>query len=560
MEIIQVIYTSLSMRHSSLKQFVGFICVILFYTLIVSSCAQVAAPPGGKKDTLAPKIISSIPTQKSKNYTGRKIELTFNEYVDVKNINQELLVTPSIGFYETKINPKGLSIVLDSSLQKNTTYTFNFRNAVSDISERNIAKNVKVVFSTGNLIDSLSIKGNVKNLDNHKNVENALVALYPFNDTLSIEKIKPYYFTKTDTSGNYHLENIAAGKYFMSSFIDINNNLLVNTNKEPYDIISNKYIDLQKSIENQNFQVSQQNVDSLKIQKTTTTAKTILYDFNRGLKDVSITSLVSKDEKYVYQIENNQSVRLYKSKLNSNDTLYLTLNITDSLGRQKNIKVKSKFREANKKEKIVKQSFNFNTYPKPTDRFSPVDSIQIDFQKPIASWNIDYIYFQIDSLHRIKLKENQVKLNRYKNQLIIPFNYLPKEKVKLILEKNAFVSIEQDSSDAYELEVLKEDVENYGLISGKLSNPKKNIQYIIQLINERDQSVAYQLIGNNSFTFQYILPETYLIKVVEDTNADLYWTPGNLKTFTRPERIFFLPGKLKLKANFELTDLIIPIE
>jgi len=548
------------MHKIKIKQFFLFAWVLLIFSIIIGSCAQVASPPGGKKDTLSPQIVSSIPAQKSKNYSGRKIELTFNEYVDIKNVNQELLVTPSIGFFETKINPKGLSILLDSNLKQQTTYTFNFRNAVSDISERNVAKNVKLVFSTGSLIDSLSIKGNVKHLENNKNVENALVALYPYTDTLSIEKIKPYYFTKTDTSGNYLLENLAAGKYFMASFIDINNNLLVNSNKEAFDLYPAKMLDLKSPIENINFKLSVQNRDSLKIVKTTTTAKTILYEFNRGLKKVSIKSSKNKQEKFVYQIENKQNLRLFKGTIDPIDTLYLDITTVDSLDREKVFKVKSKFREPNKKEKISKQVFNFIVTPKPTSKFSPIDSIIIDFQKPLASWNIQKLYFKKDSLHFMAIDKNNIKLNSQQNQLIIPYTIIPKKKVSLILEKNAFISIEQDTSDKFEIPIEKENVENYGLISGKLINPKKNTTYIVQLLNERDYSIAYQQKTKDVFSFSYILPETYLIRVIEDITNDGYWTPGNIKTYSKPERIFFFSGKLKLKANFELTDNTIFID
>ena len=76
--------------------------VILFFLfittlLIIQSCAQMANPPGGKKDTLAPQLVTSIPLNKSKNYKGKKLELTFNEYINVRNLNQELLITPNIG-------------------------------------------------------------------------------------------------------------------------------------------------------------------------------------------------------------------------------------------------------------------------------------------------------------------------------------------------------------------------------------------------------------------------------------------------------------------------------
>ena len=127
-----------------------------------------ASPPGGKKDTLAPVVTTSIPLNKSKNFKGKKIELNFNEYITVKSLNQELLITPSIGNYETRIRPTGLTLVLDSALKDNTTYTFNFRNAVEDVAERNKGKNIKLVFSTSNRIDSLKIQGSVKHLLTNK--------------------------------------------------------------------------------------------------------------------------------------------------------------------------------------------------------------------------------------------------------------------------------------------------------------------------------------------------------------------------------------------------------
>jgi hypothetical protein len=167
-----------------------------------------ASPPGGKKDTLAPVVINSIPLNKSKNYKGKKIELNFNEYVAIKNLNQELLITPSIGNYETRIRPMGLTLVLDSTLKDSTTYTFNFRNAIEDIAEQNKGKNIKLVFSTSNSIDSLKIQGRDCYLLTNKKANNVTIGLYPYTDTLSIDKAKPYYFVRTDTSGIYALENL----------------------------------------------------------------------------------------------------------------------------------------------------------------------------------------------------------------------------------------------------------------------------------------------------------------------------------------------------------------
>ena len=147
------IFSNMSKYLKNLLALVFLACGISI--VLLQSCAQMATPPGGKKDTLAPKVIQSIPLNKSKNFRGKKLDLTFDEYVTVKNLNQELLITPNVGTYDTRIRPTGLSILLDSTLKPNTTYTFNFRNAIEDVSERNVGKNIKLVFSTSDQIDSL---------------------------------------------------------------------------------------------------------------------------------------------------------------------------------------------------------------------------------------------------------------------------------------------------------------------------------------------------------------------------------------------------------------------
>ena len=253
--------------------------------VFLQSCAQMASPPGGKKDTLAPVVTTSIPLNKSKNFKGKKIELNFNEYITVKSLNQELLITPSIGNYETRIRPTGLTLVLDSALKDNTTYTFNFRNAVEDVAERNKGKNIKLVFSTSNRIDSLKIQGSVKHLLTNKKADNITVGLYPYNDTLSIDKAKPYYFVRTDTSGVYALENLAAGKYYMAAFEDANNNLIYNSAKESVDFITEPFIDLSKN-ETRDFKIALQNQDVLKLSKK----KEYVENFHKAFPKEGISS------------------------------------------------------------------------------------------------------------------------------------------------------------------------------------------------------------------------------------------------------------------------------
>jgi len=540
-----------------MKNVLAFLFVgLLAANLLLQSCAQMASPPGGKKDTLAPKILNSSPLHKSKNFKGKKIELVFNEYINVRNLNQELLITPNVGTYQTKLKPTGLALQLDSALKENTTYTFNFRNAIEDMSERNIGKNIKLVFSTSQNIDSLVIQGKVKSLQQNMALENVLVALYPFSDTLRIDKTKPYYFTKTDTSGIYVLENVAAGKYYMAAFQDLNNNLLYNSSKEPVDFISEPFLTLSKN-EKQNFNIALQNQDPLKIAKTTSTAKTVLYDFNRGIKEIKF----DKDPKLsiAYQIENAHSLRFYAQKLEKKDTLFITALIKDSVNRDYKIPLKIKFRELTTKEKPSKSTMPLSILPTSGKYLSPEDSLLIILPKPVVAWDSKRIQFITGPDELVLLPDEAYSWNDVSNRLRIDRAYLPlREKFDLSIEKGAFVGIENDTSDAFRQTFQFQDLEQYGIMEGGIKDVTG--KFIFQLISTVNNLIAYEQISNGKFSFLHVEPGQYIVRVIHDKNQNGYWDIGNFITKTKPEPIYYLPGKIKLKANFQLTDLWISPE
>jgi uncharacterized protein (DUF2141 family) len=509
-----------------------------------------ASPPGGKKDTLAPAVTTSIPLNKSKNFKGKKIELNFNEYVTIKSLNQELLITPSIGNYETRIRPTGLTLVLDSALKDNTTYTFNFRNAVEDVAERNKGKNIKLVFSTGNTIDSLKIVGHVKHLQTNKKADNVTVGLYPYTDSLSIDKAKPYYFVKTDTSGAYTLENLAAGKYYMAAFEDANNNLIYNSAKESVDFITESFIDLRKN-ETRDFKIALQNQDPLKLSKTTSTAKTILYEFSRGIKAAHLT--FSSEEKPLYQIENDRNLRIYVGGLNKSDTLRIGAALEDSVGRKVNLKLKAKFRELAKKEKTVVTPLGFDLFPKTGATIVATDSLVIFFPKPVLQWVSKKVHILTVNDDDLTFPDEAFFWNKFQNVLTIKSAFLPKQdKFTLSLDKIAFVGPEADSSNEYKQVIKRLDPEETGVIEGGIRQPG---HYIYQLLKGDKLEKAYEQISAGSCSFKNVEPGIYTLRAIVDSNNNGQWDIGNYKTKMKSEAIFYFDTKIKLKANFQLTDL-----
>src|SRR5688572_2342398 len=137
------------------------ILVLLFF----ERCAQQVPPTGGKRDSIPPNLVESNPLNKTLNFKGKKIELFFDEYVVVDNINQKLVITPeSDNPYSYKQNGMSVLLTFKNPFKDSTTFTLNFGDAIKDFAEKNPVKNLKIVFSTGNTLDSGRVYGTLKDI------------------------------------------------------------------------------------------------------------------------------------------------------------------------------------------------------------------------------------------------------------------------------------------------------------------------------------------------------------------------------------------------------------
>jgi hypothetical protein len=186
----------------------------------MASCAKRGNITGGLKDTLAPVLKSSYPKNFSKNFKGNEIKLTFDEFIKLKDLNKQLIVSPPLK-NEPLILPtsvgKFITIKINDTLLANTTYSFNFGQSITDNNEGNPLNQFKYVFSTGDVIDSLSISGSVKDAYEKEVVPFVSVMLYDINDKFKdsvVYKETPRYITNTlDSLKIFKLENLKAGKY-----------------------------------------------------------------------------------------------------------------------------------------------------------------------------------------------------------------------------------------------------------------------------------------------------------------------------------------------------------
>ena len=189
--------------------------------VLTSGCATIIPPEGGPKDTLPPVLRRANPKDSSRNFTGKLITLSFDEYVDADNYQQELIVSPVPANMPTvtrKLNT--ITIKLKDSLESNTTYSLNFGNTIKDVNEKNIIKNFTYTFSTGTYFDSLGFSGNVL-LSQTGEIDSTLtIMLHKTNIDSALIKQKPRYIAKTDGNGNFRFRNLPPDTFYVYALKD----------------------------------------------------------------------------------------------------------------------------------------------------------------------------------------------------------------------------------------------------------------------------------------------------------------------------------------------------
>lgn len=334
------------MKISYLLNFTIFVSGAFFVFFIGTGCAQIGAPTGGPRDSIAPVLVSANPELLTTGFSGNKIVLTFNEYVDLKDVQTNLLVSPF-----PKITPqvdsklKTVTVKLKDTLLENTTYAINFGNAIVDNNEGNPFKNFTYVFSTGNTIDSLQVSGNVTIAETGKHDSTIIALLYRNVHDSVVQSRKPDYIARLDSSGNFSFNNLSEGNYKLYALKDGDGSKTYNSKTELF-----AFADSEIQVNNDSVAViSLYAYDEEKEVKKTSTPGT-------GSK----TGTADKKLKYTTNLSNNQQDLLTDLVLSSNkllktfdpqkiiltDTNYnnlagiVTLDTT-----QKNIRIKATWKE-----------------------------------------------------------------------------------------------------------------------------------------------------------------------------------------------------------------------
>lgn len=208
-------------------------CIMYAMSTGGSGCAQIGAPTGGPRDTIAPKLVSASPKLNSVNVSSNRITLNFNEYVNLKEAQANVIISP-FPKKQPQIDYKlrTVTVKLKDSLMPNTTYSINFGDAIVDNNEGNPMKNFTYVFSTGSSIDSLVLEGKVLIAETGKADSTLVAMLYRNADDSAVSKRKPDYLVRLSGDGRFSFVNLPPGNFKIYALKDRDGGKTYNSKKE----------------------------------------------------------------------------------------------------------------------------------------------------------------------------------------------------------------------------------------------------------------------------------------------------------------------------------------
>jgi len=539
---------------------------LIYFTLLggllLSSCAKQSSPMGGPSDEDPPKLLSSSPTDQSTSIRPEKIVLTFDEYVALDNPSKGIVITPKIqkDLVEFSSLKNTVTLLLKQDLEDSTTYVFDFQKSVVDLSEKNPAEKLKLVFSTGPTIDSLYLSGTVyfPFTEATEDFKNVLVGIYPAMDSTDVFTAPPYYIAQADTLGNFTLSNLKAGEYRAYAWRDTNGNLKAEFKNEEYDFFPDTLV-LDKQEDGLSFNLSKADINPVRIIRTANFGKNFDVVLNRNVIEARVTGK-GIGEEILYTAEEKR-IRFYP-KTAQKDSIPLQLHLKDSVGFTKDSLVWAKFPTSERKPEKLEVTANSGK------SFYGKLSMELTFNKPITQIRLDSLYLAYDSASIMPIKREMIYFtDSTKRDLLHLTLAIPDSLDAAIFTLHAKDSTFQDIEGAFNEKILAANYRKLKRnaladgISGKIEGA--NPPYVLQLLNGKKEVSYEQLIKEgSSFAFNLLEAGSYTLRIIEDKNANGSWDPSNYIKRKQAERVFYYVGEdgnreLVIRGGWTVEDLTI---
>ncbi len=519
--------------------------IILFFCL--QGCASIQSPPGGPKDSTPPQVVINKSTPNFQTqFQKQPIELYFDEWITPGDAFSQIVISPPPA-YPIDVKPKGKSVKLEFDaeevLRENATYTINFGDYVKDYREGNIADDLRFVFSTGDFIDSLSLNGIVVDALTAEPVSDVLVMAYDVYTDSVVSKEKPFYFSKTNQSGRFSIQNMRAGNFKIFGLIDQNLNYLFDLPDEQIAFldtlvevneVSSPIVSMTLFQEAAYLQVLETDASRAGLLKCTFTRQNVEPRFISLNGFTSAQTEIDQDTLKIWYTPESDTSKL-EFLLFQDTTLIDTVRV--------NLLKEKPLRDS------VLRSLEIDSKP-----LRPKDSLMLLFDAPISSIDTSLVklYLADDTLETA-IGVNLVLDSTNMRKTLLGYRWEEGKSYKLNLLPGAVQDIFNESNDSLLISFKVAKQEDFGdiiLVFGQLPEVPS---FIVEILNgdELIRKKIFQPSDLSSIRFKALRPGTYSLRMIADENQNGQWDTGNYYDKIQPEKI--LLKKLEsLRANWEV--------
>lgn len=524
-----------------------FLFFFLIFVLLFEGCAKKGRPSGGPKDEDPPLLVIANPPYETTNFTAKEIKIEFNEFITLKDLNKQLVVSPPLK-NNAIITPQGtpskyLTIKLLDTLLENSTYIFDFGKSVQDNNEGNQLEKFKYVFSTGTYIDSLKVKGSVSDALNSETNKNIKLLLYradsTYNDSL-IYKQKPNYVSSTLDTTRFEFTNLAPGKFYLFALEDKNSDYFFDPKQDKIGIYP---------------QVVSLPNDSI-LEKPIKIFKEILpYEFSRGKEivkgkiilsykgkpdslEVTPLSVTPENFKSIAKYEKGKDTLNYWFQNYDKDSIVLLvknqLQIDTAI-----VKLRKKQLDSLIFTSVAKGHLEMN------------DTLKFSSNNPIISLDTSKIIFT--DKDTLKVKMNAI-ISKKENNVIFLFTKELNQKYRIKLLPNAVTDIFGFTNDTIQVNLRTKKLEEYGDLVLNFTNPD-NKNLIVQLLTERNVFVAEKKLNSSeTITFKYLRSQKLKVRVIHDANNNGKWDTGDFLKRIKPENVLYFDKEIEIRPNWSINE------
>ncbi|MBR5696263.1 MAG: Ig-like domain-containing protein [Paludibacteraceae bacterium] len=580
--------------------------------LLMGACANMAqGPTGGKADVTAPTYLGSKPQNGALNVKGNRVEILFDEYLQLTDPGKNLTVSPP-----QKLNPsakalgKKIVVELRDSLKPNTTYTLDFGNSIGDYTENNQVGNFLYSFSTGDQLDSMVISGVVLNAEDLSPVEGAVVGIYSV-EADSVFLSQPFErIAKTKGDGRFHIRGAAQKKYRIFALEDMNNNFYFDQAAEGIAVqegevgiptleitqkIDTVYGDSMKIDTIIHREVRKYKPDSVvlrlfhekvnfqqfkKIERSDRNQLSLYFEkMENSLPKVSLLNGSAVDW---YKTETNAMADtiLYwitDSTVYKKDTILLAMSYqkTDSAGVLRpcvdTLKailppafLKNEQKKLQEEETKIKKAMKRNRKLRRTNllglsQFTTLgitESPALVWDRPLSSFDEGKIHlYRGNDSTRTPLPFTVVKdtaRDNCRRYVISSPEFHPDSSYKIMVDSACAYDFYGNHNDSLAImfKIMGEHL--YGKVTIDLKNVQNNA--FVELQNVSGNVVRSCPVKENVLAFEYLTPGTYFARIIMDENRNGVWDTGNYKEGLLPEKVYYLPKQIKVRANWEVSE------